>query len=170
MSLDKDPRHLHPLAWSKMMNHMDLVARFVPRGFLLETWVGPEEQLRRYMIGRDAAGRVIGDTVTDAKPGESWHGLTYYNDKPCSLAYHVGILDEGGRSIEGFGSNVLSEKDKEDYLMIGRLGEHLGLTWGGRWRRRDLVHFELRVAALSLVVAALKAGENLVDLRNMRRA
>lgn len=167
MKLDKDPRHLHPLALSKMMRHMELVGRFVPRGFLLETWVSMEEQLRRYMIGRDATGKVIGDTVTDAKPGDSWHNLTYHDGRPCSLAYHVGILDEGGRSIEGFGSNVLSEKDKEDYLMIGRLGEYVGTTWGGRWRRRDLVHHELRIAALSLVKAALRVGEELVDLRRL---
>jgi hypothetical protein len=47
--------------------------------------------------------------------------------------------------------------------MIGRLGEHLGLTWGGRWRSRDLVHFELRLAALSTIRAALAAGEDIAD-------
>ena len=25
---------------------------------------------------------------------------------------------------------------------IGQIGEHLGLRWGGRWRRRDMGHFE----------------------------
>lgn len=165
--IDKDPRHLHPLARAKLTTHMEMVARFVSRGFLQETWRDPGEQLRLYGIGRDGQGHVIGDTVTDAKPGFSWHNLMYYNGKPCSLAYHIAIRDQDGIGIEGFGRNTLSERDIEDYTFIGRLGEHLGLTWGGRWRSRDLVHFELRIAPLSHVRAALHAGNDLVDLRRV---
>lgn len=29
-----------------------------------------------------------------------------------------------------------------DYLEVGLLGESLGLTWGGRFKRRDMCHFE----------------------------
>lgn len=160
---DRDPRHLHPLIRPKMTEHFELIKRFVPRGFLQETWVDPGEQLRRYMIGRDANGKVIGVTVTNAKGGDSWHNLTYHDGTPCSLAYHVAIRDEDGIGIEGFGKNRLSKKDEEDYLMIGRLGEHLGLTWGGRWRSHDLVHHELRVAPLLTIRAALAAGEGIAD-------
>lgn len=28
------------------------------------------------------------------------------------------------------------------WLTIGEIGESLGLTWGGRWKQRDLGHFE----------------------------
>lgn len=28
------------------------------------------------------------------------------------------------------------------WAMLGRLGEDLGLRWGGRWRQKDLGHFE----------------------------
>jgi hypothetical protein len=28
------------------------------------------------------------------------------------------------------------------YQTLGELGEALGFEWGGRWRIRDLVHFE----------------------------
>ena len=161
MKTDRDPRHLHPLARSKMMNHFDLIRRFVPRGFLQETWRDNSEQKRLYQIGRRGIEGEL--KVTDAMPGLSLHNLTFHDGTPCSLAYHVAILDEGGKSIEGFGANRLSKKDREDYLMIGRLGEHLGLTWGGRWRSRDLVHFELRLAALSTIRAALAAGEGIVD-------
>ncbi len=163
MKTDRDPFHLHPLALSKMSEHFGLINRFVPRGFLQETWVDPGEQRRRYMIGRNNAGEVIGVTVTNAKGGDSWHNLTYHDRKPCSLAYHVAIRDEDGIGIEGFGANTLSRKDREDYLMIGRLGEHLGLTWGGRWKSKDLVHYELRVGPLSTIRAALAAGEGIAD-------
>lgn len=33
------------------------------------------------------------------------------------------------------------------WLEIGEMGEALGLRWGGRWKQRDLGHFELRVPA-----------------------
>lgn len=36
---------------------------------------------------------------------------------------------------------------------IGELGEHIGLTWGGRWRQRDLGHFEYPDPATMKVVA-----------------
>jgi hypothetical protein len=153
-----------------MMQHFNLIRQFMPRGFLQETWRDPGEQLRLYGLGRDEHGNVVDKkkVVTNAKPGLSWHNLTYHDGKPASFAYHVAIRDEDGVGIEGFGRNTLSAKDKEDYLFIGRLGEHLGLTWGGRWKSEDLVHFEYRIAALSNVRAALHAGENISVLRETR--
>ena len=35
-----------------------------------------------------------------------------------------------------YGNAILWEK-------IGKIGEQCGLTWGGRWRQKDLPHFEL---------------------------
>jgi len=29
------------------------------------------------------------------------------------------------------------------WAAIGRIGEELGLRWGGRWKQRDMGHFEL---------------------------
>jgi peptidoglycan L-alanyl-D-glutamate endopeptidase CwlK len=31
------------------------------------------------------------------------------------------------------------------WLKIGSIGEALGLTWGGRWKVRDMGHFEAKV-------------------------
>lgn len=31
-----------------------------------------------------------------------------------------------------------------DYLEAGRIGESVGLVWGGRWRSPDFPHFELK--------------------------
>ncbi len=30
----------------------------------------------------------------------------------------------------------------EDWQIIGEIGESLGLRWGGRWKQRDMGHFE----------------------------
>jgi hypothetical protein len=37
--------------------------------------------------------------------------------------------------------------DPKDYKRIGELGKSVGLTWGGDWEKRDLVHFQLSAAS-----------------------
>ena len=34
------------------------------------------------------------------------------------------------------------DADDPTWLRIGQIGEALGLIWGGRWKQRDLGHFE----------------------------
>lgn len=36
--------------------------------------------------------------------------------------------------------------DSEDpiWLQIGKIGESLGLVWGGRWKQKDMGHFEFK--------------------------
>lgn len=36
--------------------------------------------------------------------------------------------------------------DHPQWERIGKIGESLGLTWGGRWKRRDCPHFEINEA------------------------
>jgi peptidoglycan L-alanyl-D-glutamate endopeptidase CwlK len=31
-----------------------------------------------------------------------------------------------------------------DWLRLGEIGEALGLVWGGRWKRRDCPHFQIK--------------------------
>ena len=59
----------------------------------------------------------------------------------------------------------INDNSVPDYIEAGRIGESLGLTWGGRWSSRDLVHYELRVAPLTTVRAALQAGERVPEFR-----
>jgi hypothetical protein len=35
------------------------------------------------------------------------------------------------------------------WAAIGRIGEELGLRWGGRWKQKDWGHFELVVPAVA---------------------
>ncbi len=48
----------------------------------------------------------------------------------------------------------LNENDIPDYEEIGKIGESLGLRWGGRWK--DYVHFEYTGG---LTLAQLQAGK-----------
>ena len=38
------------------------------------------------------------------------------------------------------------DADDEIWHRIGEIGESLGLRWGGRWKQRDMGHFELKLA------------------------
>lgn len=43
--------------------------------------------------------------------------------------------------------NVKADVDVDgvpDYLEAGRIGESIGLTWGGRWKTPDFPHFETK--------------------------
>jgi len=35
------------------------------------------------------------------------------------------------------------EETDTAWLKIGQIGESLGLVWGGRWKQKDLGHFQL---------------------------
>lgn len=153
---DRDPKHLHPIIKPILVEHEGLASRFGITTRLIETWRGPLDQ-----------NKAKADGASDAAWGQSWHNTTFQSGRPCSLAYHLAIVDEGGKSLEGFGANKLSALDIERYTFVGRLGEHLGLTWGGRWKSDDFTHFELRIAALSIVKAALALGNDVAELRRV---
>lgn len=99
----------------------------------------PAEQAQLYAKGRTQAGvecvhagqaRPIGTCSTHPL------GLTvtklligYHN---AGLAFDVAFVR--GKKLSWSG----------DWEKIGAMGEKLGLTWGGRWRMKDLPHFEDR--------------------------
>lgn len=92
-----------------------------------------EEQEKLYQQGRTTKGPV----VTHAKPGQSKHN--------SGMAFDVAPLDKNGKP-HWPNDDALWEK-------IGRIGESLGLKWGGRWAGfRDRPHFEL---------AAMQSGRGL---------
>lgn len=39
---------------------------------------------------------------------------------------------------------VIDWRDTTGYCQLGQIAEGLGLVWGGRWRRADLCHVELK--------------------------
>lgn len=78
-----------------------------------------EEQEKLYAQGRTLPGKI----VTWAKPGESYHNL--------GLAIDVIEIKDGKALWEN-----------PNWSKIGELGESMGFTWGGRWKMKDLPHFQ----------------------------
>ena len=91
------------------------------------------EQARLYAQGRTAKG----PKVTNARPGSSWHNF--------GTAYDLTLFS---------GKNPVWES--KHYDTAGRIGEELGLEWGGRWTRLvDRPHFQ-RPLGLTLAEARRK--------------
>lgn len=92
------------------------------------------EQDALYAQGRTTPGR----KVTNARGGWSWHNW--------GRAFDVAIADFPGD---------VTPDDVYDgpWAKVGAIGEHIGLEWGGRWKRPDLPHFQhtsgLTLAALN---------------------
>ncbi len=70
------------------------------------------------------------------------------------LAFDIALLKDGSPTWDQ--SLDLNDDGNADYLEVGRVGEGLGLIWGGRFRGRDLCHFEWTGG---LTMGELKAGE-----------
>lgn len=91
-----------------------------------------QEQARLYAKGRTAPG----PRVTNARAGYSWHNF--------GTAYDLTLFS---------GKNPVW--DSKHYDTAGRIGEELGLEWGGRWTKLvDRPHFQRR---LGLTLAAARA-------------
>lgn len=83
-----------------------------------------DEQAALYAIGRTSPGRI----VTHARPGESVH--------ESGNAFDIVPLH---------GKMPLWDAKAPEWIQLGAIGESLGLTWGGRWKMRDMPHFQLDV-------------------------
>ncbi len=84
--------------------------------FVTSTYRSWEEQAELYAQGRTKPGAI----VTNAQPGESWHNFRRAFD----------IAFRGEKPYVG------------PWERVGRLGELIGLAWGGRWKKPDRPHFE----------------------------
>ena len=99
---------------------MELLARCVEQGIhvlIVDTLRTPEEHAANLAKGVSWTTRskhLDGDAI-DICPYE-----TYHLRGPDKLAWH----------------------DGPTFQRIGAIGEALGLRWGGRWRVKDLGHFE----------------------------
>jgi len=82
-----------------------------------------EEQAKLYAQGRTAPGEI----VTKARPGQSWHNF--------GRAFDVAFVSPA--------TGKLSWRPDYPWTKLGEMGEAVGLTWGGRWKRfPDLGHFQ----------------------------
>ena len=96
------------------------------------TFRSPKEQTALYEQGRTKPGRI----VTNAKAGQSKHNYEIAG-LPASLAFDVVPL-RGGKPVWGTQGDDLIL-----WTRVGEIGESVGLSWAGRWKRmREFPHFE----------------------------
>lgn len=89
------------------------------------------EQAALYAQGRTSPGAI----VTDVKPGSSSH--------EAGLALDVAPLDPHAAS--GMGDVLIPwPTDPAFWRILGKIGESIGLGWGGRLPVPDYPHFWLR--------------------------
>lgn len=106
---------LHPVVRAKAEQLVRLAQAQGIRIKLTEGYRPPDRQAALLTAG-----------ATAAKPGWSFHQY--------GLAFDLVPLDAQGKAWWEPGTAV--------WDAIGRVGESLGLTWGGRWKTPDRPHFE----------------------------
>lgn len=88
-----------------------------------------EQQDALYAQGRTAPGPI----VTNAQGGHSYHNF--------GLAFDIVVIRDSKATWDD--KVDVNENDVPDYVDVGTIGEQLGLEWGGRWKFRDLPHFQM---------------------------
>jgi peptidoglycan L-alanyl-D-glutamate endopeptidase CwlK len=101
-----------------------------------------KEQDALYAQGRTKPGPI----VTKAKGGYSWHNF--------GMAFDLGIFSADGKKYYG---------ESEAYEVCGKIGESLGLEWGGNWDFVDEPHLQFNPLRLTLAQARERTakGEDL---------
>ena len=92
------------------------------------TWRSLKEQQELWAIGRTKPGRKV--TWTQNSPHNHLS-----EGKPASRAFDCVPLISGKPAWDS----------KDLYEKMGQIGESLGMTWGGRWKVRDMPHFEIKL-------------------------
>ena len=122
---------LKPLLISKYSELYQLCQKNgVPIRFV-QGYRSPDAQAALWQQGRDSSGNVTDPSaiVTNAKPGQSMHNY--------GIAFDVvEVLPDG---TEDWGMSKPGNWD-----LMGRLGESIGLEWGGDWTGwQDHPHFQM---------------------------
>lgn len=115
---------VHPILARKVRA---LVAALVKQGFVVEVTQGLrtiEEQNVLFAQGRTRKGL----KVTNARGGSSYHNF--------GLAVDFALMMPDGRLGWPTPHTV--------WAAIGREAEKVGLEWGGKWRKPDLPHVQLK--------------------------
>lgn len=129
---DRDINHLHPDLQPLCRKWLSVCHQQYLNAFVIFTWRPIAEQDALYAQGRTKPGSI----VTYAKGGQSKHNFTLPDGTPASKAFDFGIMKNG-----------VYLKDGTDplYAEAGKIGESLGLIWGGRWPqpKTDFDHLEI---------------------------
>ena len=142
----RDLKLLHPKLRQLAENLIEKAAEAGLSIMVTQTLRTVEEQNELYAQGRTKPGRI----VTNARGGESFHNY--------GLAFDI-VLMNGRKPNWDTGADI-NDNDIDDYFEIGELGERLGLTWGGRWKFKDLPHFQF---TFGLTLKELQSGKSPSD-------
>lgn len=161
----RDLNLLHPEVKAKAEQLVQLAKdKLGLRIIITQTLRSAEEQASYYAQGRVALAEVnrirktagLGPIteaenkkkVTNAKTSaDSFHGY--------GLAFDFAVTDASGKTIGWNGSDWNTNK-VDDWTEIGKLGQSIGLEWGGDWKTlKDIPHFQF---TLGWTIASLKAA------------
>lgn len=151
---------LHPIVADKCKALINLCADKGINLIVTSTLRTPEEQLAYYSQGRKTL-----ETVNELREEAGLPPITEKENSKIitklqtsihqfGCAFDIAIVKDN-KVIWDVKVNI-NNNDIPDYEEIGKLGEYLGLVWGGRFKFKDCVHFEY-TGGLSL--PELKAGK-----------
>jgi len=135
LEANRDENALHPdvrMAWLRLCEASLSLGCHI---FLVESYRTARRQEALYAQGRSTPGKI----VTHARAGESWHETRR-------------ALDFAFRGPDPW-------DNAHPWEVIGTCAEHLGFTWGGRWKapKTDRPHLQMDNRGTMTLAAALAA-------------
>jgi peptidoglycan L-alanyl-D-glutamate endopeptidase CwlK len=124
-----------------------------------------DEQIALFAQGRQSLGNVNGLRQIAGMPPiteKENHRVTNARDASSSfhgygMAFDIAITDSTGKKIIWNDKSDWNEDGVSDWIQVGKLGEELGLEWGGNFSSiSDPPHFQYRYG---LTIGELKAGK-----------
>jgi peptidoglycan L-alanyl-D-glutamate endopeptidase CwlK len=139
---------LHPIVRKKCEQFKAACKKVGIDVLITSTYRDPESQSTLFAQGRTTKGvnprpeKPLGDTVTDAKPGQSFHNFR------CAFDFCPVVA---GKCMWN---------DKVSFTKCGLIAESFGLEWAGRWtKRKELAHCQYTGG---LTLADLQQGKEIV--------
>lgn len=107
----------------------DLSPRFQPKAF---------ELLARLMIANIPV--IVVDTLRTQEEQEAYirAGVSWTAKSKHLIGEAIDLVPRSVVQYKGW------SPWHPDWEKLGAIGEAIGLVWGGRWRQRDLGHFEIK--------------------------
>ena len=132
----RDIKDLHPKVKAMAENFLSECKAAGLNVTIYSTYRDHESQNDIYAQGRTKPGKV----VTKAKGGDSFHNW--------KVAFDAAPVVNGS----------IPWNDAKLFEKMGAIGESVGLEWGGRWKFKDMPHFQFTGG---LSIADFKAGKQL---------
>lgn len=164
--MSRDIEKLLPMVKEKAIKLQILAkARLGLKIIFTQTLRTNAEQVALYAQGRQSLGNVNGLREIAGMPPISEkenHRVTNARDVTSSfhgygMAFDIAITDFNGKKIVWSDKSDWNEDGVSDWVQVGKLGEEIGLEWGGNFSSiSDPPHFQYRYG---LTIGDLKAGK-----------